>query len=187
MKLTAGRFALVAAAALLLTAGLVAVVPASAATVTPDFVAGQHRTTPLQSPGWSFRSDSRYEMRHSSRLPREVVGTWRIVSVIGEHGSRQQRLPWPARRKATVEFSRDGQVAAFAGCNRMAGRVDKHGHGWTIDNLAATRMACVDRRIGESENAVARALVRMSEFQEAGRHQLMLLDHRGRVLMVLER
>lgn len=86
-----------------------------------------------------------------------VSGTeWRVESV----GPSTQPF---ADGNATVAFSEDGRISAYAGCNRMGGAYTVKGKVLTISQLVSTRMACYPQQKLIDEQALADALGKVTK------------------------
>lgn len=92
---------------------------------------------------------------HEADVP--VKGTsWRVESLGLDTTTFAQGI-------ATVAFDEDGRIAAYAGCNRMAGRYTVRGHVLDISQLMATRMACMPAKKMQDEQALADALGKVTQ------------------------
>lgn len=76
---------------------------------------------------------------------------WRVESV----GTTTQPF---ADGLATVAFSDEGRVSAYAGCNRMGGSYTVDGQQLAISQMMSTRMACFPQQKLIDEQALADAL-----------------------------
>lgn len=107
--------------------------------------------------------------------------TWRLVSI----GSQPLPVDPDPQRGAQLQF--DGaRVTGSGGCNRLTGSYQRTGHSLKIEQLAATRMACLDSTRSIIETDFLAAIKATTQYSLAGGNRLTLLDGSGRTTAVLE-
>lgn len=67
---------------------------------------------------------------------------WRMVSVKSSDGS--ELLIPPAEHVPNLVITKEGQASGFAGCNRFHGPVKVDGMNIKFENMALTRMYCME-------------------------------------------
>lgn len=77
-------------------------------------------------------------------LPANLVGTAWLVDGMDGGGVVD-------RARSTMEFTKAGQVAGMAGCNRYFGSVSIDGETVSFGNLATTRKMCPDARMDQEQ------------------------------------
>ena len=110
-------------------------------------------------------------------VPATLEGpTWRLASLPGQDPATLAALPGGV----TVKFT-DGQLQAFAGCNRLRGGYTLAGDRVTLGPLAGTMMACPDPAM-TIENAFKEALTGTLRFAVA-QDRLTLTSSTDRTLV----
>ncbi|MDR0995561.1 MAG: META domain-containing protein [Tannerella sp.] len=106
-------------------------------------------------------------------------GEWEILSL--------KDCPLQAgRQQPTVRFdAHQGRVSAYAGCNRMSGRLVKAKKGsLQIQGMASTRMACMDMR---AEDALSKVLSQAASYRIGKDGQLLVYDGEKQELLSAKR
>jgi heat shock protein HslJ len=117
--------------------------------------------------------------------PEGLAGTaWQVT---GYNNGRQAVVSVLAGSELTLEFSADGRVAGFAGCNRYTGSFRQDGRALSFGPAAATRRMCVEPEgVMEQEQQFLKALETVATSrQEADRLELRTAD--GAMAVTLHR
>ena len=103
-----------------------------------------------------------------------IAGThWRAVELAGK------RVPkLPAGSEPHLVFDATGRLAGSDGCNRVIGSYEVAADAITFEQMAGTRMACVDETVTQIEAAFDAALKQAATFRVAG-DRLELLNSAG--------
>jgi len=117
--------------------------------------------------------------------PEALVGTAWLVT--GYNNGRQAVVSVLNGSKLTMEFSADGRVAGYAGCNRYTGSFKQDGKALSFGPAAATRRMCIEPEgVMEQEQQFLKALETVATArQEADRLELRTAD--GALAVTLSR
>ena len=108
--------------------------------------------------------------------------TWRLV----DFGVEDAGVELDAEGDVTLEFSADGRVGGYSGCNLYFGRYQTaENNQLTIDQAASSRRACLNEAMAAREQAFFAALEQTQSWRSWG-NQLQLLGDEGVVLLDLE-
>ena len=117
--------------------------------------------------------------------PEGLAGTAWIVN--GYNNGRQAVVSVLNGSKLTMEFSADGRVAGYAGCNRYTGSFEQDGKALSFGPAAATRRMCIEPEgVMEQEQQFLKALETVATArQEADRLEMRTAD--GALAVTLNR
>ena len=104
----------------------------------------------------------------------ELAGTkWQLSTMDGS--------ALPEQVIITIEF-KDGQAGGSSGCNSYGGAYEAEDGKITLDNIAATLMACADEQVMQAEQQYLQALGKVQKYQlQDG--LLELMDENGNILL----
>ncbi len=108
-----------------------------------------------------------------------LFATLLLAGCVGEPDARIKGTEWRveslgastkpfADGKATLAFSEEGRVAAYAGCNRMGGSYTVKGKVLTLSQMMSTRMACFPQQKMVDEQELAEALGKVTKVEIKG-------------------
>ena len=108
--------------------------------------------------------------------PEGLAGTSWVVN--GYNNGRQAVVSVLNGSELTMEFSADGRVAGYAGCNRYTGSFEQDGKALSFGPAAATRRMCIEPEgVMEQEQQFLKALETVATArQEADRLELRTAD-----------
>ena len=89
--------------------------------------------------------------------------------------------------QTVLEIAPDGQVSGSGGCNRIGGRATIRGQSVSFGHLAGTTMACAPAILNQEAKFLETLRTVHRWRVDAARGKLILLDRRGRQVMVLAR
>ena len=114
-----------------------------------------------------------------SQAPRELQGRW-LAEDIGGAGVID-------RLQTILEIREDGAIGGSGGCNRMRGTAKIEGRKINFGPIASTRMACVPAAMVQERKFFA-AMEKVRSWRiDKRRQKLVLLDRRGKRLVVFTR
>lgn len=88
--------------------------------------------------------------------------------------------------QSTLVFGPDGRVSGRAGCNQYGGAVKIGGASMIMDQVFATKMACMAEALMDQENRFLQALQATRTYRMDGT-KLVLVDGTGKPRLVLDR